>query len=612
MPRSTAAERHDRMPTLVEMLRHRAANQPGQRTFTFFDNGVDESAALSLGELDARARSIATRLMGSAPAGSRVMLSYQPGLDFIAAFFGCLYAGMIAVPVAPVSGDRSQIRRTRLEAVSGSAEPVFFLSEAATLTKVEPLLRENAKLAALITVATDEVDPAGADAWSPPEITPDSVAYLQYSSGSTGVPKGVVLTHRNVLSNLELVLNNCDRPGESDGRVPPMVSWLPMFHDMGLVSAVLEPIFAGYDAVLMSAMTFVQRPVTWLRQISRLGEANSAAPNFAFDLCVRRITDKQLGELDLSGWQMAMVGAEPVRADTLDRFAERFAPAGFDRAMFLPSYGLAESTVMVTGGPFRAGPLVHRFDSAALSKGRVQLAGEPEDGRDLVASGQVHPSVTVLIVEPGTDRQCATDEVGEILLDGPSVGAGYWNAPEASAATFGVRLPGHDDKSFLRTGDLGFCYDDQLFVTGRVKDVIIVDGGNHYPQDIETTVAAAHPAVRDGFVAAFSTDDGQRERLIVLAEVSARHRLRDAATAPGTGGRQQVCTSEVSAAIRSAVTAAHGIAPADIVLLKTGSLPFTSSGKLQRAQCRARYGEDQWSGSLLPATQAPAVQGEGR
>jgi acyl-CoA synthetase (AMP-forming)/AMP-acid ligase II len=591
------------MPTLVEMLRYRATTQPGQQTFTFFDNGVDESAALSLGALDARARSIASRLTSSAPAGSRVMLSYNPGLEFIAAFFGCVYAGMIAVPVSPISGDRTEIRRTRLDAVCDSAGPVFFLSDAASLAKVEPLLRENPKLATLTTVATDEVDPAGADAWTPPKITPETVAYLQYSSGSTGVPKGVMLTHHNVVSNLELVMNNCDRPGETDGQVPPMVSWLPMFHDMGLVSAVLEPIFAGYDAVLMSAMTFVQRPVTWLRQITRLGEASSAAPNFAFDLCVRRITDKQLGELDLSGWQLAMVGAEPVRADTLDRFTERFAAAGFDRAMFLPSYGLAESTVMVTGGPFRTGPLVHCFDTAALTKGRVQLAPEPEAGRDLIASGQVHPSVTVLIAEPGSDRQCVADEVGEILVSGPSVGLGYWNAPEVSAKTFGARMPGHGDASFLRTGDLGFLDDGQLFVTGRVKDVIIVDGANHYPQDIELTVAAAHPAVRDGFVAAFSTDDGQRERLIVLAELNGRYRLRDGATTPPPGGRQRVDPGEVSDAIRAAVTAAHGIAPADIVLLKTGALPFTSSGKLQRAQCRARYCEDQWTGSVLPATQ---------
>ena len=566
--------------TLVDMCRDRSAADPSRRIFTFLENGTDESDALTLADLDLRARAIAVRLSALAAPGSRVLLSYPPGLDFVTGFFGTLYAGMIAVPVAPVDSDSNDVKKSRIESIARSAAPEVLLTSAAAVEAVKKALADTGRLCDLQVVASDEVPGDGAGRWTRPDIGPSTIAYLQYSSGSTGLPKGVMLRHASVLHNLDLITEN----GQDDpaGRAT-FVSWLPIFHDMGLISGVVEPIYAGFDSVLMPPVAFVHRPFSWLRAISDAGRASGAAPNFAYEMCARRSKPEQRAQLDLSGWAIALVGAEPVRAQTMRLFAQTFAPCGFRPETLYPSYGLAESTVMVSGGPVGRGAVTHAFDAQALAAGLVRLAGTAPGvkARELVGCGEIQPSVTVVITRPGTDVPSAEDEVGEILVSSRSVGDGYWDQPEETERTFRARVRGYGERDFLRTGDLGFVFGDQLFVTGRLKDVVIIDGHNHYPHDIELTVGTSHPAIREGFCCALSVDEGDTERLVVLAEVSSRQmRSQDTDRAAG---------AEVATAIRRAVTAEHGIAVSDVVLLRLGTLPFTSSGKIQRMECRARY-----------------------
>ncbi|GDY33390.1 fatty acyl-AMP ligase [Gandjariella thermophila] len=592
MPWTPGEPSRPELGTLVDLCRHRAAERPDRRTFVFLDNGVDESDSLTLGQLDLRARAIAARLGKYAPAGGRALLSYPPGLDFVSAFFGCLYAGIIAVPCPPIVRSPHDARHTRLRAIAESCEPELLLSDAGTLDKVDPLLHGMPYLSRLTPVATDEVDAADAERWSPCPIDPDTVAYLQYTSGTVQRPRGVVLTHGNVMHNLALIVANGSGERDDLANVPPAVSWLPVFHDMGLISNVVQPVFVGYDAVLMSPATFVRHPFNWLRAISDRRAGISAASSFGYELCVRRVSEQQRRSLDLSAWRMALIGADAVRAEVIDEFSAAFAPCGFRREAFFPSYGMAESTVMVSGGPVEREPVIERFDAAALAKGVARPAEPGAAARRLVGCGQVQPSLVAAVVDPVTGEPCAADEVGEILVSGPSIGKGYWNAPEASARTFRAVVPGHGGREFLRTGSLGFLNAGQLFVTCRVTDLIVLDGAQHYPQDIEATASGSHEAVRDGFCAALAVPDGAAERLVVLAEIASRYRaLPDGAETAGEppAGRGAVPAAELRRAIRDAVAAAHGLTVHDVVLLKTGSLPFTTSGKLRRAECRARY-----------------------
>lgn len=600
-----SAETPDRAwSTLIEMCQAQAVNQPDRNIYRFLEDGVDVSESRTLADLDRRARSIAAQLAKVAEPGDRALLGFTPGLHFADAFFGCLYAGLIAVPVTPVEGDRNDVKRSRLEAIAGSCTPRLFLSTEAGMERAERVMPEVPALARLVTVAVDGVDAVDGDSWSPPPITPETTAYLQYSSGSTGVPKGVILSHANVLHNLALILENGaeglavmlgngSAEEEEPLTAPPFVSWLPTFHDLGLISSVIEPVYAGYDVVSMPPMAFVQRPVNWLRAISDLGVAASAGPNFAFELCVRRVTAEQRRGLDLSGWVIAMIGAEPVRAEILNRFCEVFQPCGFRREALFPGYGLAESTLMVSGGPAGRGPVIERFDAGALAKGNAVPADSDAPSRELVGCGQVQPSMTLVIVDQETGQPRDPGHVGEIFVAGPSIGTGYWNDEAETERTFRASLPAYPGLSFLRTGDLGFLHSDQLYITGRVKDVIIMDGLNHYPHDIELTVSRSHPAIREGFTCAFSIDDGQRERLIVLAEIAHSYHVEagdggPSAVTDGSAARQ-VTEAEVTAAVRRAVTAEHGVSVHDVRMLHIGALPFTSSAKLQRRECRGRY-----------------------
>ncbi|HEX9670633.1 MAG TPA: AMP-binding protein, partial [Thermoanaerobaculia bacterium] len=556
--------------TLVELLRRRARERPDEVVYTFLLDGETAAAALTYGELDARARAVAALLAEHGAAGERALLLYPPGLDYVGAFFGCLYAGVVAVPVYPPPPHRPP---TRLLAILGDARPQLALADRATLARGG---RQLAAAAGLRLLATDDLPAERAAAWREPALDGESLAFLQYTSGSTAAPKGVMLTHGNLLANLELI-------GRSFALSPAdrSVIWLPPYHDMGLIGGLLSPVFAGYPATLLAPVAFLQKPLRWLRAIARSGATVSGGPNFAYELCCRKVPAEERQGLDLSRWSVAFNGAEPVRAETLDRFAAAFAPCGFRREAFYPCYGLAEATLLVSGGARVEAPVARSFVAAELEGHRAAAAPEEDSGaRRLVGCGRSPAGQQVVIVRPEPRTLCPPGEVGEIWVRGPSVARGYWRRPEETAATFGARLPdGAPDAlaegPFLRTGDLGFLDGGELFVTGRVKDLIILRGRNHYPQDLEATVERSHPALRPGCGAAFAVEVDGEERLVVAQEVER--------TARDTAGEEAV------AAIRRALAEEHEVQVYAVVLLRPAALPKTSSGKVRRHAARAEF-----------------------
>ncbi|HWN45428.1 MAG TPA: amino acid adenylation domain-containing protein, partial [Thermoanaerobaculia bacterium] len=553
--------------TLIEMLRARARESPAARAFTFLSDAQGERAEedrLSYAGLDERARAIAALLVERGARGERVLLLYPPGLEYIAAFFGCLYAGAVAVPAYPPRLNRSL---PRLRAILEDARPRVALTTAAILGRVDGWKETEPWLAAVRWLETDSLDLDGAVTWQDPGVGQEALAFLQYTSGSTGTPKGVMLSHGNLLHNSR-ELRRCF--GYS--AATRAVIWLPPYHDMGLIGGILQPIHGGFPATLMAPVTFLQSPLRWLTAISQERATISGGPDFAYDLCVRRIPPAQRETLDLSSWELAFSGAEPVRAATLDRFAEAFAPCGFRRQAFYPCYGLAEATLIASGGLPGAGAVERVFEAEALENHRAVSAGVAAEGRRLVGNGQSLEDQRLAVVDPETGVPCAPGVVGEIWVAGPSVAQGYWNRTEETLATFGVRLAG--EGPFLRTGDLGFLEGGELFVTGRLKDLIILRGRNHYPQDIESTVEAAHPALRPGCSAAFSVEIAGEERLVVVAELERTARE----------GHERVVE-----AVRQAVAEDHEVQVHEVVLIRVATLPKTSSGKIQRRACRRDY-----------------------
>jgi acyl-CoA synthetase (AMP-forming)/AMP-acid ligase II/acyl carrier protein len=552
--------------TLVELLRFRAAKQPDRIAYTFLVDGDRQEIPVTYAELDRAARKIAGRLQSLGAAGERALLLYPPGLEYISAFFGCLYAGVTAMPAFPPRPNRPM---PRLQGMVADAKVKVALAPTSVLDNLEQRFTHAPELRDLHWLNTDDLPADSEENWTQPAIFRDSLAFLQYTSGSTSIPKGVMLSHGNLLHNLELIRRAFVCCPEANS-----VFWLPPYHDMGLIGGILEPLYSGAPAVLMAPVAFLQSPFRWLDAISRTRAVISGAPNFAYDLCVQKITPEQQSRLDLSSWELAFNGAEPVRPETLERFAERFGPSGFRKKTFYPCYGLAEGTLFVTGGTRTAAPVLRSFEPRALEKNQVQEDNGPA-AKTLVGSGQCPSEQRVVIVDPETCLPCSAGEVGEIWVQGGSVAQGYWNRPEESKDVFQARLPNSESGAFLRTGDLGFLVDGELFVTGRAKDLIILQGKNHYPQDIELTVEEASRAVRPSCVAAFATEIDGAEKLIVVAEIEREARGQN--------------HDDTLAAIRRAVAANHDVAVWSIVLIKTLTIPKTSSGKIQRHLCRERF-----------------------
>ncbi|MBA3947173.1 MAG: amino acid adenylation domain-containing protein [Herpetosiphonaceae bacterium] len=561
-----------RFSDLVHLLHWRANEQPDQRAYTFLLDGEIVEATITYRELDRRARLIGGWLQAAGATGERVLLLYPPGLDYITAFFGVLYAGAVAVPAYPPQSARlDRALPLRLRTITADAKPLIALTIAAVLPIGEALAAQDPTFAALRWIATDVLDEADGTEWQMPTIKPETLAFLQYTSGSTAAPKGVMLTHGNLMHNLQQIQRRFEDDTTSRGLI-----WLPPYHDMGLIGGILQPLHTGFPVTLMAPISFLQRPLRWLEAVTRYHATTSGGPNFAYELCARKVTPEQLAMLDLSSWRVAFTGAEPIRAATLEQFAAAFAPCGFRMEAFYPCYGLAEATLIVSGGKRTRPPVIEAFDGAALEQNRVVAVEGTEPGtRTFVGCGQIIADQQLLIADPQTHLRCQTGEIGEIWVAGPSVAQGYWQQPATSAETFGAYLRDGERGPFLRTGDLGFVHNDELFVASRIKDLIIIRGRNHYPQDIELTVERCHPALRASGGAAFSVEVDGEERLVIVQELERQHRNVDGAI--------------VTSAIRQAVSEQHELQAYGVVLLKPGGIPKTSSGKIQRHACRAGF-----------------------
>jgi acyl-CoA synthetase (AMP-forming)/AMP-acid ligase II len=529
--------------TFVDLLRWRAVSQANRLAFSFHP----DDSCLTYAELDARARRAAAVLQARGSIGERALLAYPPGLDFVVALLGCLYAGWVAVPAPlPTPGQASRLVR-----MVRDAAPRVGLTTEAALRRLQPILAEEPGLDSLAWLTSDR-ETGTEDVWREPPLESDHLAIVQYTSGSTGSPRGVMLSHHNLLHNTHQIERRFEISADSRG-----VIWLPPFHDMGLIGGILQGVQSGFPISLMSPATFLRRPLRWLQLITRERATISGGPNFAYDLCVERISPDERASLDLTSWEVAFNGAEPVRATTLERFADVFAACGFRRTAFYPCYGLAEATLMATGGVKSAAPTM------------VARAGT-----ELVSSGRVIDDHELLVVDPTTHLVCPPGQIGEIWLRGPGVAAGYWEQPDLTRQTFGAHLAGTREGPFLRSGDLGLLEAGELFVTGRLKAVMILAGRNVHAEDVEHTVASSHAGGWPGGVAAVSVEASGRERLVVLQEVTAR-----AAAELGA----------IISAIRLAIAEQHDLPVEAVVLVRRGELPRTSSGKVRRDACRERF-----------------------
>lgn len=550
--------------SLVDLLRRRAERDGDKLAFTFTVDGENEQGRLTYRELDAKARAIAAGLQRTGATGRRVLVICRPGLDSIAAYFGCLYAGAVAVPV--------QDSLVRLMTIVPDARAGHVLADAETQTRVKTTV--DGMVRRPLQWSLPEAPLEDAENWTDPGVDAGSTAMMQYTSGSTRAPKGVVLTHANLLHNLGAIHEAWG--GDEDDVA---VYWLPQHHDMGLIGGVLETVYVGCSTVLLSPAGFITRPMRWLETISRYRATMTAAPNFAYNLCVQRSTPDERAALDLSSLATAMNGAEPVHAETLRTFAEAFAEAGLRPEALMPVYGLAEASLLVSGGSAHDAPVIRWVDRGALGEDRVVDADPAADGTvSLVSCGLPRGGQRLVIADPETRRLRGADEVGEIWLAGPSVAAGYRGKPEDTEKTFGAYLADTREGPFLRTGDLGFLHDGELFITGRCKDLIILAGNHYYPNDIEVVVQSCHPVLLAGRGAAFAitSESGTAEQLVVVQEV-ARQRIQD------------TDLPHLVAAAGAALAKHHGVVPQRFVLVDQMTIPTTSSGKIQRGRCRQMF-----------------------
>ena len=588
--------------TIVDILLDRSASQSNHIAYTFLADGENESGSCTYKELDLQAKAIAFELLTKVKPGDRALLvyPYTAGLEFIAAFLGCLYAGVIAVTDYPRQHIKS-LNQYQNRIVDCQAAIALTTKEFANRVKEQLISHPGMalKLKALPWIATDKVDYDLADKWQKPDIDRDTLAYLQYTSGSTGQPKGVMITHGNIIHNSEVIYQSF---GHHDNT--RILMWLPMFHDMGLIGGVMQPLYTGLPAVLMSPIALAQKPFLWLEAISKYKITTSGGPNFAYDLLCQKVTDEQKASLDLSHWEVAFTGAEPVRAETLAKFAELYKSCGFKPEAFYPCYGMAEATLFITGIDAPEYPTITYLDANALTEDKVvTVSADTPNAKSAVSCGHTWLGDEVIIVDPETKIERAGDRIGEIWAKGKGIAKGYWQREEQTESTFKATLIDNPDKTYLRTGDLGFIKDNELYITGRIKDMMILWGRNHYPQHIEETVESCHPALRPNHGAAFSVDVNGEEQLVIAHEIN-RTDLR------------QLNAEEVIGAIRLAVGEQNLANVFAVSLLKTGSIPKTSSGKIQRRACQSMFLDGslntvaQWQQSEIPETDITDLAGQ--
>lgn len=574
--------------TILDIILERATQWPDRIAFIYLADGETTEETITYQDLHNRAVRIAASLReaGRQP-GERVLLMFPQGLAFIEAFFGCLFGGYVAVPIAIPGKNRGTDKVAHIVSNAG-------IGAALALTKTRESLR---KLVPHSTWATDQIHWICTDqlpsvsephTYSFPMPTADQLAFLQYTSGSTGHPKGVMVSHGNILANSAFIQHAFQTNEQSVS-----VCWLPSFHDMGLIDGIIQPLYSGFTAVLLNPVHVIQKPIRWLRAFSRYKGTYGGAPNFAFDFCVDRTQPDERQTLDLRSIEHLYNAAEPIRAATMARFLTTFAPNGLQPEALFTCFGLAESTLAVTMCRHHRPPTTLTVDNSALEQNKVEIASH---GRTLVSSGWPMTDSILRIVDPVSQLACSQNEVGEIWTSGPSVGQGYWQQPELTEAIFQAHT-NDDERPFLRTGDLGFVGSDgSLFVTGRLKDVIIIRGVNHYPQDIELTVEQSHPALQINAGAAFRIERDEVEAVVVVQELKRTY-------------LQTVLPEEVIQAILRQISLQHGISPAAVVLLPPNSVPKTTSGKIQRNACREAFLTNelpavyQWeTTALAPAT----------
>jgi len=554
--------------TLIELLESRARTFGDKLAFRYVPDGEGKTVEVSYRELRRRACEIAAHLQATCGRDERVLLIYPPGIDYVCAFFGCVYSGNLPVPVVPPRPNR---RSSAIAAICGSAAPAAVLTDASLERRLSDTSHGMECLGRLPRTVTDHLDGVTENDWKAPDRSASDIAFLQYTSGSTGNPKGVMVSHGNLIHNLRAIQRAFASTPDDHG-----VCWLPLYHDMGLIGTILAAAYSGASNTLLSPATAIRNPLRWLQMIGEERATVSGGPDFAFHWCCKRISEEDKQTLDLSSWRLAFSGAEPVRAETLRRFSEAFAPCGFRGESFLACYGLAESTLLVASGDVAARPTERRCVSSELAARRyVEATVEENDSRTLVGCGKPAENQKIVIVDPKTRRPCPAGVVGEIWVAGPSVAQGYFRAAEATESTFRATLAETGEGPFLRTGDLGLFLDGELYVTGRLKEMIILCGRNYYPQDIEWSVQQSHEELRAHAGAAFAAELDGAEVLVVANELEGR--------------RRDIDFDDIITAIRHAVIDQHEIEPHAVALLRPGAIPRTSSGKIRRSACRDAF-----------------------
>jgi acyl-CoA synthetase (AMP-forming)/AMP-acid ligase II len=555
----------EQFSSLVTLLAGRAESQPDERAYIFLSDRGAEEAVITFRELDDAARALAARLTKVAQPGDRVILVFPPGLEFLIAFFGCLIARVIAVPMMV---PRRQSARDSSAGIMANCEPVVALTSPAFAIRKDLQARFLNEQILWLSVDLTQMERSAADL---PNPEPEDIAFLQYTSGSTSEPKGVAVSHANLLANLEMI-----RVSLGNTKQSTYVNWVPLYHDMGLILNALEALYVGSLCVLMAPNAFMQRPLNWLRAIHHYRAEVGCSPNFGFDLCVSRYRADQMQDVDLSSWKVALNGAEPVHAETIKRFSVTFAGHGFNPAAAFPAYGMAEATLLIAGGRRGAGSVTRVVSRSGLQANEVRAPADQTDVQTLVGCGRALVNERIAIVDPGSWKRLSPNQVGEVWANGANVARLYWRNAEASKTNLNAQIAGENDgANWLRTGDLGLLDEaGELFITGRIKDLIIIRGINHYPQDIEHTVQALHPAFRQNCGAAFSVfDDRGEETLVIVQEIERTERNR-------------IDPIEVTGLIREGVTDQHELFARHIVLIRPGTLPKTTSGKIQRSLTR--------------------------
>lgn len=582
------------MQTILDIALDQAQRQPSKPAYNYLDDNADVAATLSFEDLDAIARTIALQLGTSARRGDRALLVFPPGLDFVKAFYGCIYAGVIPVPCHPPNPGGLQQSHPRFWSLAQDCDAAVVMTVRSMIPSREQLEKTQSPVANLDWLAIDELAARDASEWRHPGSLANDIALIQYTSGSTSSPKGVMLTNSNILGNCRLIYDAYRHDANTH-----LINWLPLYHDMGLIgSGVLQSLLAGATSDLMSPVSFMRKPTLWLEAISRRKDCRvtSGGPNFSYEACLMRANAEELQDIDLSGWAVAFNGAEPIRSEVMHGFATAFAPKGFRASSLFPCYGLAEATLMVAGGPHGRPLKETTIGLDKLLDGHLVVPTREAKGRNitLVSSGRTLRDQEIRIVDAASCRPKPDGEIGEIWVRGVSIGEGYWNQPETTAETFHAVIDGEPGVPHLRTGDLGALVDGELYVTGRIKDVLIIDGLNVYPHDVEFHAERSHHSLRPGACVAFNRSGlGEaREEVVVVAEVQPRalaqlQRADEAATA---------LRDEIRLNVHRAVRSAIGISIAELILVRPRTVPRTTSGKLQRLLCRQLHA----SGEISP------------